>query len=66
MKLYLDPGHGGADPGTNGLEEKDVVLDIALRIRRLLESQYQNVEVRMSRIADVAKSLDQRTNDANR
>ena len=68
MKLYLDPGHGGADPGTtgNGLEEKDVVLDIALRIRRLLESQYQNVEVRMSRTADVAKSLDQRTNDANR
>ena len=67
MKLFLDPGHGGADPGTtgNGLEEKDVVLDIALRIRRLLESQNQNVEVRMSRTADVTKSLDQRTNDAN-
>ena len=35
MKLYLDPGHGGSDPGArgNGINEKDIVLDIALRIR---------------------------------
>ncbi len=38
MKLYLDPGHGGSDPGAqgNGLDEKDINLDIARRIRSIL------------------------------
>ncbi|WP_026580781.1 N-acetylmuramoyl-L-alanine amidase [Bacillus sp. J33] len=67
MKLYLDPGHGGSDPGAqgNGLMEKNITLDIALKIRSILTSQYENVEVRMSRTADTAKSLSQRTNEAN-
>ncbi|RKQ33535.1 N-acetylmuramoyl-L-alanine amidase [Oceanobacillus halophilus] len=67
MKLYLDPGHGGSDPGAqgNGLNEKDVTLDIALRIRSILNNQYENVTIRMSRTSDVSKSLSQRTNDAN-
>lgn len=38
--VFLDPGHGGHDPGTIGralgLLEKDVVLDVALRLRDLL------------------------------
>lgn len=67
MKLYLDPGHGGADPGAsgNGLKEKDIVLDIAHRIRTILINNYENVEVRMSRTNDSSKSLSQRTNEAN-
>ncbi|MFB4162949.1 N-acetylmuramoyl-L-alanine amidase [Alteribacillus sp. JSM 102045] len=67
MKLYLDPGHGGNDTGAtgNGLREKDINLDIALRIRNILLNEYQNVEVRMSRRSDRAVSLSQRTNDAN-
>ncbi|MBP2078337.1 N-acetylmuramoyl-L-alanine amidase [Oceanobacillus polygoni] len=67
MKLYLDPGHGGTDPGAtgNGLQEKDVVLDIALRIRDLLIGNYENVSVHMSRTGDTTKSLAQRTNEAN-
>ena len=50
MKLYLDPGHGGSDPGSqgNGLSEKDVVLEIAKRIRSILLNDYENVEVKMS------------------
>ena len=34
MKLYLDPGHGGSNPGAvgNGLREKDITLDIAQKI----------------------------------
>lgn len=39
--IVLDPGHGGPDPGavsSDGLLEKDVVLDISVRLRRLLES----------------------------
>ncbi|KAB7705992.1 N-acetylmuramoyl-L-alanine amidase [Bacillus aerolatus] len=67
MKLYLDPGHGGSDPGAqgHGLKEKDVALDIALKIRTVLTNQYKNVEVKISRTSDIFKSLDQRTNEAN-
>jgi len=41
-KILIDPGHGGQDPGAigwTGLREKDVVLDISLRLRDLLENQ---------------------------
>ncbi|MFC0271905.1 N-acetylmuramoyl-L-alanine amidase [Metabacillus herbersteinensis] len=67
MKLYLDPGHGGSDPGAlgNGLKEKDIVLDIALKIRTIITNNYENVEVKMSRTSDTNKSLEQRTNEAN-
>ncbi|WP_042142048.1 N-acetylmuramoyl-L-alanine amidase [Paucisalibacillus sp. EB02] len=67
MKLYLDPGHGGSDPGAqgNGLREKDINLDIALNIQSLLTNQYENVSVKMSRTSDITKSLVQRTNEAN-
>lgn len=67
MKLYLDPGHGGSDPGAqgNGLREKDITLDIALKIRTILANGYENIEVRMSRTNDSSKSLSQRTNEAN-
>nr|WP_263324650.1 N-acetylmuramoyl-L-alanine amidase [Neobacillus sp. Marseille-Q6967] len=67
MKLYLDPGHGGSDPGasSNGLTEKEITLDIALRIRTILESLFDGVEVRLSRTGDTTKSLRQRTDEAN-
>lgn len=67
MKLYLDPGHGGSDPGAqgNGVKEKDIVLDIALKIRTILTTDYENVEVKMSRTGDTPKSLDLRTSEAN-
>lgn len=67
FKLYLDPGHGGSDPGAvgNGLQEKDITLSIALKIRDMLLNEYQNVTVRMSRTGDTFPSLTQRTNDAN-
>ncbi|MGJ9459104.1 N-acetylmuramoyl-L-alanine amidase [Oceanobacillus sp. CF4.6] len=67
MKLYLDPGHGGTDPGASGygLKEKDIVLDIAFRIRDILTGDYKNVSIRMSRTNDSTKSLRQRTDEAN-
>ncbi|MBP1970789.1 N-acetylmuramoyl-L-alanine amidase [Virgibacillus natechei] len=67
FKLYLDPGHGGSDSGAtgNGLQEKNIVLDIALRIRDILNNEYNNIEVNMSRTTDTYVSLDQRTNEAN-
>ncbi|PAE26322.1 N-acetylmuramoyl-L-alanine amidase [Bacillus sp. 7894-2] len=67
MKLYLDPGHGGTDPGAlgNGIREKDIALDIAKNIKNILVAGYQNVEVKMSRENDTTKSLSQRTSEAN-
>jgi N-acetylmuramoyl-L-alanine amidase len=67
MKLYLDPGHGGSDPGAqgNGLQEKNITLDIALKIRAILLNNYENIEVMMSRTSDIFKSLTERTNEAN-
>ncbi|WP_332697745.1 N-acetylmuramoyl-L-alanine amidase family protein [Halalkalibacter lacteus] len=67
FKLYLDPGHGGSDSGAvgNGLQEKNITLDIALRIRDLLARDYEDVTVRMSRTTDTSRSLSARTNDAN-
>ena len=51
--IVIDPGHGGADPGTqhNGLVEKQLTLDIAQRLRALLVAQ--GWTVRMTRETDI-------------
>lgn len=66
-RIFLDPGHGGSDPGAvgNGLQEKNLTLSIATRVRDILLNEYQGVEVRMSRTTDVFIGLDQRTQQAN-
>lgn len=63
--VYLDPGHGGSDPGTsgNGIIEKELVLKIALEARRQLENA--GVRVIMSRESDVYVSLKERSHGAN-
>ena len=67
VKLYIDPGHGGSDPGAvgNGIEEKNITLQIAIQIRDILLAEYENVSVQMSRTDDQTVSLDARTNAAN-
>jgi N-acetylmuramoyl-L-alanine amidase len=67
MKLYLDPGHGGEDPGAqgNGLNEKDITLAIALKIRKIILNDYESVQVKMSRTSDTTTSLELRSSDAN-
>ncbi|WP_106494856.1 N-acetylmuramoyl-L-alanine amidase [Lentibacillus sp. Marseille-P4043] len=67
FKLYLDPGHGGSDPGASGygIKEKDVVLDMSLQIRDYLLSNYKGIDVKMSRTGDTYPSLLERTNEAN-
>lgn len=50
--IVIDPGHGGNDPGTvvRGAEEKTFTLDIALRLRDVLEAR--GWQVRMTRTTD--------------
>ncbi|MBN6205688.1 N-acetylmuramoyl-L-alanine amidase [Ralstonia pickettii] len=66
-KIYIDPGHGGTDGGAagNGLVEKNVTLAIALKVRDILNRDYDGHSIRMSRTTDITKSLAERTNDAN-
>ncbi len=68
VKIFLDPGHGGSDPGGSGygLREKDVVLDIALKTEKVLTTKYQGVEVELSRRNDTFIELTERANHANR
>jgi len=68
LTVVLDPGHGGHDTGAigpTGLMEKDVVLDLAHRLRRLLEERLR-VRVLMTRTEDVFVPLAERTAIANR
>jgi N-acetylmuramoyl-L-alanine amidase len=66
-RIVLDPGHGGHDPGVrgNGVNEAELVLDVSLRLKKLLENQ-PGMEVVMTRDTDVFIPLDQRTAIANR
>ncbi|MGH9311427.1 MAG: N-acetylmuramoyl-L-alanine amidase, partial [Vicinamibacterales bacterium] len=66
-RIVLDAGHGGHDPGAraNGLSEADLVLDVTLRLRQLLEKQ-PGVEVTLTRDKDVFIPLEERTAIANR
>jgi N-acetylmuramoyl-L-alanine amidase len=67
VKIFIDPGHGGTDPGAvgNGLQEKNLTLQIATRIKDILIAEYDNVSILMSRTGDKSLTLTQRTNAAN-
>jgi len=64
--VVIDPGHGGIDEGTKwyGLAEKDVTLDVAQRLERLLKGT--PVQTVLTRRDDVYVSLPDRVEIANR
>src|SRR6266513_2961954 len=64
--VVLDPGHGGQDSGAmcGGLLEKDLTLDVARRIDRLLDSE--GIATLMTRLGDTYVSLADRAAFANR
>jgi N-acetylmuramoyl-L-alanine amidase len=66
-RIVLDPGHGGHDPGVrgNGVNEAELVLDVSLRLKKLLEGQ-PGMDVVMTRDSDIFIPLEQRTAIANR
>jgi N-acetylmuramoyl-L-alanine amidase len=67
MTIVLDAGHGGKDPGAtgnSGILEKDVVLDITLKVRDLLKKQ-NKLKVLLTRDKDIFIPLSDRTKFAN-
>jgi N-acetylmuramoyl-L-alanine amidase len=66
-RIVIDPGHGGHDPGAqrSGASEADIVLDVALRLERLLQAE-PGVDVVLTRRTDVFVPLEERTAIANR
>ncbi|WP_167607543.1 N-acetylmuramoyl-L-alanine amidase family protein [Maribellus sediminis] len=66
--VVIDPGHGGKDPGTTGgnVEEKNVVLDIALKLGRYIETNFPEIEVIYTRKTDVFIPVYRRAAIANK
>lgn len=67
LRIALDAGHGGWDLGTvgrNGLQEKDLVLDVARRLGKLLQARLAS-EVIFTRTSDTYLPLDERADFAN-
>lgn len=67
-RVVIDPGHGGHDTGTisaSGMREKDLVLDVAHRLRAYIRRTYPDIEVIMTRDSDRFVALEERTAIAN-
>jgi N-acetylmuramoyl-L-alanine amidase len=67
-RIVIDPGHGGHDPGavgSSGLQEKDVVLSIGLKLRDRLKEKL-GLDVIMTRSTDIFIPLEERTAIANK
>ena len=67
-RIVIDPGHGGHDTGTigpHGLMEKDLCLDVALRLGREIEEKLPGAEVIYTRKDDTFIPLEERTAIAN-
>jgi len=69
-KVIIDAGHGGKDPGNLGtgrykLKEKDIALDVALKVGAYIKENMPEVEVIYTRDKDVFPELYERTALAN-
>jgi N-acetylmuramoyl-L-alanine amidase len=66
-RIVIDPGHGGHDPGAAAfaVSESELVLDVALRLEKLLQQQ-PGIEVVLTRRTDEYLGLEERTDIANR
>ena len=67
-RIIIDPGHGGKDPGSmakDGLQEKSVTLDIALKAAEVIRKRLKK-EVILTRDKDVYVGLHERIGIANR
>ncbi|MDR0910916.1 MAG: N-acetylmuramoyl-L-alanine amidase [Spirochaetaceae bacterium] len=73
--IIIDPGHGGKDPGAKGKHsiegktveavEKNIVLEVSLRLEKLLKAAYPGKKILMTRRDDSFPSLEERVDIAN-
>jgi N-acetylmuramoyl-L-alanine amidase len=67
-RIVIDAGHGGHDTGTigpTGLMEKDLCLDVALRLGKIIEQKLPGADVIFTRADDTFVPLEERTHIAN-
>src|SRR5574344_521829 len=66
--VVIDAGHGGKDPGAvNGKnQEKNINLNVALQVGKLIEENCKDIKVIYTRKNDVFVELDKRSNIANK
>ncbi len=67
-RIVIDPGHGGRDPGAigpKGTLEKEMALDVARRVKKLLEDKLK-LEILLTRNSDRFMALEARTGYANK
>jgi N-acetylmuramoyl-L-alanine amidase len=67
-RIVIDAGHGGHDTGTigpTGLMEKDLCLDVALRLGKIIQQRLPGAEIVYTRSDDTFIPLEERTNLAN-
>ncbi|NJM93417.1 MAG: N-acetylmuramoyl-L-alanine amidase [Cytophagales bacterium] len=67
-KVVIDAGHGGKDPGTLGRisQEKDIALNIALKLGQIIKENLDDVEVIYTRDGNNFVELDDRARIANK
>lgn len=68
-KIIIDPGHGGKDPGSigvNKIKEKDVVLSFSIELRDELKKILPDKEIVLTRDGDTYPTLEERYKDANK
>lgn len=71
LKVVIDPGHGGHDPGNTGTgrykhSEKDISLAVSLQLGEYIERAYENVDVIYTRKEDKFVTLKDRTTITNK
>ena len=67
-RIVIDAGHGGHDTGTigpTGLMEKDLCLDVALRLGRIVQQKLPGADIVFTRFDDTFIPLEERTHIAN-
>ncbi len=66
--VVIDPGHGGKDPGavSGKAREKDIVLDIAMKLGNHIKNNYPDIKIIYTRDRDVFVPLFQRAAVANK
>ena len=67
--VVIDAGHGGKDPGTigdkTGVQEKNIVLPVSVKLGALIEKKFPSVKVIYTRVTDEFIELKDRTKIAN-